>query len=667
LQKLFYLINTMKKFAFGAAIWLCASFGTGLCAQCHPDSLEIPNNGFDEDCDGLDDIYLKMAPYFYAVEGAPFSIHFPNLILSQHPGDYVFEVITAMDGNYDGDTWKWSGNDNAGEHLVVVKVKNPNGTELALDTMTVRVSPDEAPEDMSAKKLCMMGHGFFDQGYLPIRLWNLFQAGNNPPVTFHASKEAWGVISYIRHEGWGGYFARSFVNEPGSPFFLNGQKLNFRQYFENWVGPGETPDWVLIHLDIDDFCGYSLVAGDSLHTIDDSITNDWAIHQFRIIDSIRAAAPEAKIGICMSPPPSGLESAFEDTYGPNGLNIPVLNNRWRWKKIISRLVYKNIEVYGDREDENIYIIPEHIDLDDTIGYRTNDAIHPDRDACQSQIPCGYSTIGSEIYAWMRYLEFLPPPSNAAVVKAKVFLQGPYVSGETLMYDSLRVNSLIPLQEPYSALTNFTHTGGGGGEQTTADVLAVSGSDAIVDWVFVELRNAADPSEALYTRSALLQRDGDVVDTDGVSPVVFADAGGSSYYLSVRHRNHLGVELNQAKLYPANTTVETDFTHLPPEGFYSSNGLNAAQRALANSRYALWGGNGLPDNRIRYNGSQNDRNAVLSTVGLSTPNNIFTGYHLADYNLDGKVKYNGTANDRNVLLGNVGISTPSTTLYDQTPN
>jgi hypothetical protein len=254
-----------------------------------------------------------------------------------------------------------------------------------------------------------------------------------------------------------------------------------------------------------------------------------------------------------------------------------------------------------------------------------------------------------------------------VVKAKVFLQGPYVSGETMMYDSLRVNSLIPLQEPYSALTNFTHTGGGGGEQTTADVLAVSGSDAIVDWVFVELRNAADPSEALYTRSALLQRDGDVVDTDGVSPVVFADAGGSSYYLSVRHRNHLGVELNQAKLYPANTTVETDFTHLPPEGFYSSNGLNAAQRALANSRYALWGGNGLPDNRIRYNGSQNDRNAVLSTVGLSTPNNIFTGYHLADYNLDGKVKYNGTANDRNVLLGNVGISTPSTTLYDQTPN
>jgi hypothetical protein len=253
-----------------------------------------------------------------------------------------------------------------------------------------------------------------------------------------------------------------------------------------------------------------------------------------------------------------------------------------------------------------------------------------------------------------------------VVKAKVFLQGPYVSGEMMMHDSLRVNGLIPLQEPYTGMTNFSHAGGGGGEQTTSDVLGHSGQNAIVDWVFVELRNANDPSEVLHTRSALLQRDGDVVDTDGVSPVAFTDAGGASHYLSVRHRNHLGVELGQPKLYPANMAVQTDFTNLPPEGFYSANGLNAAQRVVA-GRYTLWGGNGLTDNRVRYNGSQNDRNALLSVVGIASPNNIFVGYHNADYNLDGKVKYNGAVNDRNMLLSNVGVSTPSTTLYDQTPN
>ncbi|MBK9337847.1 MAG: hypothetical protein IPM98_15370 [Lewinellaceae bacterium] len=246
---------------------------------------------------------------------------------------------------------------------------------------------------------------------------------------------------------------------------------------------------------------------------------------------------------------------------------------------------------------------------------------------------------------------------------KVFLQGPYNSSTQLMHDSLRAKNLIPLTEPYSSMVNFVHTGGGGGEQTSAAVLAVSGPDAIVDWVFLELRDPADLARSVATRSALLQRDGDVVDVDGVSPVTFEAPSGRFYAIAVRHRNHLGAQWGAPLFYPACTAVESDFRTTPTAGFYTFNGLNPVQRQVGGQQM-LWAGNGRVDYQVKYNGSANDRTILLSLVGLLTPNTTIPGYRLEDYNMDGLVKYNGSVNDRNVLLSNVGITTPSAILHDQ---
>ncbi|MBK9336210.1 MAG: hypothetical protein IPM98_06340 [Lewinellaceae bacterium] len=96
-------------------------------------------------------------------------------------------------------------------------------------------------------------------------------------------------------------------------------------------------------------------------------------------------------------------------------------------------------------------------------------------------------------------------------------------------------------------------------------------------MFLELRDAVNPALVLATRSALLQRDGDVVDVDGVSPVVFGVVSGQDYYPTVRHRNHLGVQLGATAEYPVCDVVQTDFTTTPPEGFFDFNGLNPAQK------------------------------------------------------------------------------------------
>ncbi|MBK9337911.1 MAG: HYR domain-containing protein [Lewinellaceae bacterium] len=159
-------------------------------------------------------------------------------------------------------------------------------------------------------------------------------------------------------------------------------------------------------------------------------------------------------------------------------------------------------------------------------------------------------------------------NSPVMMHAKVLLQGPYISAQQLMHDSLRVKNLIPLTEPYTGLTNFTHIGGGG-ETTTTGVLAVTGVNAIVDWIFLELRNSANPTQVLATRSALVQRDGDVVEVDGVSSVSFPIATGQDYFLAVRHRNHFGVQSGGTDTYPPCIAVESDFRSLPVDGFSSS--------------------------------------------------------------------------------------------------
>ena len=95
---------------------------------------------------------------------------------------------------------------------------------------------------------------------------------------------------------------------------------------------------------------------------------------------------------------------------------------------------------------------------------------------------------------------------------------------------------------------------------------------------------------LATRAALLQRDGDVVDVDGVSSVQVAVADGN-YYVAVRHRNHLGVMTANPVALSGGTAL-IDFTG--GVGTYGGDGL-AAQQAFSTS-FALRAGNVNGDDR-----------------------------------------------------------------------
>ncbi|HMZ48849.1 MAG TPA: hypothetical protein PLP28_07725, partial [Flavobacteriales bacterium] len=179
---------------------------------------------------------------------------------------------------------------------------------------------------------------------------------------------------------------------------------------------------------------------------------------------------------------------------------------------------------------------------------------------------------------------------------------------------------------------------------------------------LELRSTSSPYAVLATRSALLQRDGDVVDVDGVSPVSLSARAGN-YRVAVRHRNHLGC-MTASAVSLSSTPATLDFSAAATSTYGT-----AARKSIAGAfpTQALWAGDVTFNGQVKYTGSGNDRDPILITVGSSAPNNVVTGtYSGRDVNLNGEVKYTGSGNDRDPILVNVGGTAPNNVRSQQLP-
>jgi hypothetical protein len=222
--------------------------------------------------------------------------------------------------------------------------------------------------------------------------------------------------------------------------------------------------------------------------------------------------------------------------------------------------------------------------------------------------------------------------------AKIYLEGAYNTTSHRMNDNLRTVNYIPTTEPFTAMasTHFMHKGTGGGEMTTPSVFSTTGNNAIVDWVFLELRDPSVPSTVLQTRSALLQADGDVVDMDGISPVRFVGAAASSYFIAIKHRNHLRMRtLNAVALSNGVNTFNFSNNSTPLLG---ANPLRQVEAGV----YALYTGDLNGDGVI----DATDRSSVWNFRNL-------TGYSIYDCNMNGTVD----ASDRSNAWNNRNILSP----------
>lgn len=243
------------------------------------------------------------------------------------------------------------------------------------------------------------------------------------------------------------------------------------------------------------------------------------------------------------------------------------------------------------------------------------------------------------------------------VQPRMFLEGPLNESGTLMGDALRSQGLVPLNEPYTAL-GYTFTGPYQATTTPA-VLAVTGNNAVVDWVVVELRNAASPAQVVASKPALLKRNGYVYEVDGLSNIAFPVLEGN-FHVAVRHRNHLGVMTGEPQLLNE-FAILVDFTD-PSTPTYGTD----ARKTMGPAR-ALWAGDVTYNGTLLYTGAGNDRDPILQAIGGTIPSNELTGqYRQEDVNLDGVVRYTGGGNDRDPILSNIGGVVPSASRVEQLP-
>lgn len=258
--------------------------------------------------------------------------------------------------------------------------------------------------------------------------------------------------------------------------------------------------------------------------------------------------------------------------------------------------------------------------------------------------------------------------NALTLNTKVFLQGGYSAGQHT--DLLRTLSLIPLNEPYGqppfnqAPFNFAHVGYGGGESvpSVATFDQAGTSDDIVDWVAVEIRNSVTPGTVLATKSALIQRDGHIVDLDGTSNLKVYGLADGTYHVRINHRNHLGVR-TQTALALGNSVTNLDFT---AAGFAFDNGssINEPMVDLGGGIMGMWTGDATGDKKVRVTPlasppfTQSDRTFILNNALGGNPNGQLNGYDRSDINLDGKVRVTPlasppfTPSDATIILNSV---------------
>ncbi|MBN1340948.1 MAG: hypothetical protein JXA03_16590 [Bacteroidales bacterium] len=204
------------------------------------------------------------------------------------------------------------------------------------------------------------------------------------------------------------------------------------------------------------------------------------------------------------------------------------------------------------------------------------------------------------------------------ISLKVFLEGSFDG--TGMSTFLNSNNLIPLNQPYAGVAlNY---------QGTESVNAIPNSD-IVDWVLVELRDAASASSAsqtsvIHRQAAFLLKNGEITGLDGSSELMFGLPVDQQLFAVVYHRNH-------APVISANPLMETgnqyyfDFTAGAGQVLGGVNG----HKEISAGVWGLFSGDGNGDGDV-HNGDKNDVWNMQSGA---------SGYLEGDFNLDGDVNNN----------------------------
>jgi len=353
-----------------------------------------------------DPIRLVLPTDVYAVVGHEMNIYFDNIVLVPNVRNYLFDVDCAK-GRQDQDRWRFTpAAEDLGDHPLSVKVLDGLNNTLASATTTVHVVPADAGAGKQFTLLCV-GDSLTHASVYPTELWTLFATEGNAKLrmigTHHPNDS---LPAEVVHEGYGGWRWETFctkwaeTDSPGdkSKFLrlLDGKPtLDFQAYCDDNSG-GQGPDFITVLLGCNDNFG---ATEDKIEaSIDRMMT-----YADMLLAEFHRVRPDTQIGILLLVPPSASQDSF-------GSNYKCGQTRWQYRRNQHRVVERQIEKWGGREAENLFLIPAEVNLDcehncalatEAINSRNDEKIARQSNGVHPAAS-GYRQIADSIYAWLKY-------------------------------------------------------------------------------------------------------------------------------------------------------------------------------------------------------------------------------------------------------------------------
>jgi hypothetical protein len=188
-----------------------------------------------------------------------------------------------------------------------------------------------------------------------------------------------------------------------------------------------------------------------------------------------------------------------------------------------------------------------------------------------------------------------------------------------MNTTLNSTSTIPLAQPFNTLYGYA------GSESVGSIP----NSNIVDWVLIEHRKpitgvASDALSSTRTgrKAGFLLKSGIVVDLDGVTPIFFDITKQGTAFITLRHRNHLGVLSNALSASTAGVFAN-DYSLLANSYKAVGTPSNPVQLLSGGVKYGLWAGDANNNGTV---------NATDITIVKSAIASLANGYLLTDINL-----------------------------------
>lgn len=343
------------------------------------------------------DFPVLLPPALYGVAGLRTEMYFDNLVLTQTPQNYRFEVTCDLPGQTNDVSWGVTPTPaQTGDHPLIVSVRDVAGTVVGTAKSVLHVAPADSGAG-GRLKLLLVGDSLTMATVYPNEIARLLNQPGNPRWTMLGTNRPANAAPGVQHEGYGGWtwerFATGYEPNPdgtyrkrSSPFvFLETDRptLNVERYLSENNG-GAKPDVVTFLLGINDLFPFD---PDKDGEAIEKRIHDVLTHADTLLAAFHRAAPDAILGVGLTTPPNTREEAFLNNYQGQ-------YHRWGWKRIQFELVQREISHFDGRENEGIFLISTGFGLDPVNGLPPNNAVHPNA--------TGYQQIANPIYAWLKY-------------------------------------------------------------------------------------------------------------------------------------------------------------------------------------------------------------------------------------------------------------------------